>query len=72
MGEVRSAAFLCPTADRRTRAVTVARKTDGVAEVVDQLVVKEQGFDPGHGREMMGREIGSRESKEPSKEEQRQ
>ena len=39
----------------KNRAVELARKTDGVAEVVDQLKVKELGFGPEHGREMMGR-----------------
>ena len=43
----------------KERAVAVARGTDGVAEVVDQITVKEQsagpgsGHGPGHGREMM-------------------
>ena len=39
----------------KNRAVEVARKTDGVADVVDQLKVRELGFGPEHGREMMGR-----------------
>jgi hypothetical protein len=41
----------------KERAVAVARGTDGVAEVVDRITVKEQGAAPpfghGHGREMM-------------------
>ena len=49
----------------REQAVAVARKTAGVGEVVDQLVVKDQGFGPGHGREMMGRGMGSSESNKP-------
>jgi hypothetical protein len=56
----------------REQAVALARKTDGVAEVVDKLVVKEPDFGPGHGREMMGREMGSVLSKEPLKDERRQ
>lgn len=41
----------------KERAVAVARGTDGVAEVIDQIVVKNEGFGPGfgHGREMMER-----------------
>lgn len=57
------------TAAIKEQAVVVARKTDGVGDVVDQLVVKEQGFGPAHGREMMGREMG--EHKETPKEENR-
>ena len=45
----------------RERAVTVARKTDGVTEVVDKLVVKQQRFGPGYVREMMGRAMRSGE-----------
>lgn len=41
----------------KERAIAVARGTDGVADVVDQITVKEQGWGPGlghgHGREMM-------------------
>ena len=41
------------------RAVAVARGTDGVADVVDRMMVKEQGsglaHGPGHGPEMMGK-----------------
>ena len=39
------------------RAVAVARRTDGVAEVVDQITVKEQSAGPGSGlsHEMMGK-----------------
>ncbi len=57
------------TAAIKEQAVVVARKTDGVGEVVDRLVVKEQGFGPAHGREMMGKEMG--EHKEAPKEEKR-
>ena len=41
----------------KERAVAVARKTDGVADVIDQITIKQQGFGPGpgHGGEMMGR-----------------
>lgn len=48
----------------KERAVAVARGTDGVADVVDQIVIKEQGFGPGpdHGSEMMGR--GMKEGKD--------
>lgn len=37
----------------KERAVAVARQTDGVADVVDQLTIKEQGSGPGFGHEMM-------------------
>jgi hypothetical protein len=37
----------------KERAVAVARQTDGVADVVDQITIKEQGSGPGLGREMM-------------------
>lgn len=57
------------TAAIKEQAVAVARKTDGVGEVVDQLVVKEQAHGPGHGSEMMGKEMG--EQKEAPKEEKR-
>lgn len=42
----------------KERAVVVARETDGVAQVIDQVTVKSQGFgiDSGHGCEMMERE----------------
>lgn len=42
----------------KERAVAVARGTDGVAEVIDKITVKNDGFGPGfgHGREMMERE----------------
>lgn len=42
----------------KERAVVVARKTDGVAEVIDQITVNRQGFGTGfgHGHEMMERE----------------
>lgn len=41
----------------KERAVAVARGTNGVAEVVDQITVKNEGYGPnfGHGREMMER-----------------
>lgn len=57
------------TAAIKEQAVVVARKTDGVGDVVDQLVVKGKGFGPEHGREMMGKEMG--EHKEAPKEEKR-
>jgi len=39
----------------KEQAVAVARRTDGVADVVDQITIKEQGSSPGPGlgREMM-------------------
>lgn len=39
----------------KERAVAVARQTDGVADVVDHITIKEQGAGPGIGREMMER-----------------
>lgn len=41
----------------KERAVAVARRTDGVADVVDQITIKDQGSGPGlgHGPGMMGR-----------------
>ena len=41
----------------KARAVVLARGTDGVANVVDQITVKEQisGPGPGRGNEMMGK-----------------
>ena len=42
----------------KEQALVVARKTDGVGEVVDRIVVKQEGLGPGFGREMMGREMG--------------
>ena len=49
----------------KERAVAVARGTDGVANVVDQIAVKEQRFGPGHGGEMMG--TGMREGMDHAK-----
>ena len=37
----------------KERAVALARQTDGVADVVDQITIKEQGSGPGFGHEMM-------------------
>ena len=37
----------------KERAVAVARRTDGVVDVVDQITIKEQS--PGLGREMMNK-----------------
>ena len=51
----------------KERAVDVARKTDGVKEVVDQLTVNERAFGPGVGREMMGKERGMHDGKESPK-----
>lgn len=61
------------TAAIKEQAVAVARKTDGVGEVVDQLVVKETGFGPAHGREMMGKAMGEHNEtpREAPKEEKR-
>ena len=42
----------------KEQALVVARKTDGVGEVVDRIVVKQEGPGPGFGREMMGKEMG--------------
>ena len=41
----------------KERAVAVARGTDGVADVVDRMTMKEKGSGPGHahGPEMMGK-----------------
>lgn len=41
----------------KERAVAVARRTDGVADVVDQITIKQQnsGHGFGHSGEMMGR-----------------
>lgn len=55
----------------KERAVEVARKTDGVNEVVDQLTLNERTFGPGVGREMMGKERGMHGGNEPPKEERR-
>ena len=55
----------------KNRAVELARKTDGVAEVVDQLKVKELGFGPEHGREMMGRGKAMEEHNPQPREEKR-
>ena len=43
--------------DVKQGAVAAARKTEGVADVIDQITVKDQGSSagPGHGREMMQR-----------------
>lgn len=59
------------TAAIKEQAVVVARKTDGVGEVVDQIVVKEQGLGAGQGREMMGKGMGSGEHGEAPKDEKR-
>ena len=56
----------------KNRAVELARKTDGVADVVDQLKVRELGFGPGHGREMMGRGKAMEEHNAQPREEKRQ
>lgn len=55
----------------KERAVEVARKTDGVNEVVDQITLNERTFGPGVGREMMGRERGMHDGKEPPMEAKR-
>lgn len=52
----------------KERAIEVARKTDGVSGVVDQLTINERTFGPGVGREMMGRERGMHDGKELPKE----
>jgi osmotically-inducible protein OsmY len=42
----------------KDQAVSVARATDGVTEVIDKITIQEHGYGSGseHGREMMGRE----------------
>ena len=55
----------------KNRAVELARKTDGVAEVVDQLTIKDRGFGPGFGREMMGRGAAMEEHNAQPREEKR-
>jgi osmotically-inducible protein OsmY len=61
------------TAATKEQAVEIARKTEGVAGVVDQLVVKGPGFGgPAHGREMMGRGMEGGEHARPPKTQQRQ
>ena len=55
----------------KNRAVELARKTDGVAEVVDQLTIKDRGFGPGFGREMMGRGAAMEEHNAQLREEKR-
>lgn len=44
----------------KERAISVARTTEGVTNVIDKLTIQGEGFEsaPGseHGREMMGRE----------------
>jgi osmotically-inducible protein OsmY len=42
----------------KERAVSVARTTEGVTDVIDKITTQEQGYGSGseHGREMMGRE----------------
>ena len=52
-------------------AVELARKTEGVAEVVDQLTIKDRGFGPGHGREMMGMGAAMEENHAQPREEKR-
>ena len=56
----------------KERAVALARGTDGVADVVDQIIIKERraGPGPGYGREMM--EKGMTEDKDRRKEEKRE
>ena len=60
------------TAAIKDQAVAVARKTDGVGEVVDQLVVRDQGFGHGHGREMMNKGMGPGAHTEAPKDDKRQ
>ena len=56
----------------KERAVALARGTDGVADVVDQITVKQQasGHGPGHGGEMMGK--GMKEGMDHAKEGKRE
>ena len=54
----------------KERAVAVARGTDGVADVVDQIIIKERRPGPGYGHEMM--EKGMTEGKDRRKEEKRE
>lgn len=39
----------------KEQAVALARGTDGVGDVVDQITVNRQAAGPGHGRDMMER-----------------
>ena len=59
------------TSSVKQRAVEVARKTDGVTGVVDQLTINERTFGPGVGREMMEKGRGMHQGNEPPKEEKR-
>jgi osmotically-inducible protein OsmY len=56
----------------KERAIAVARGTDGVADVVDQITVKQlaSGHGPGHGGEMMGK--GMQEGMDHAKEGKRE
>ena len=55
----------------KERAVAVARQTDGVADVVDQMTIKDQGSMPGpgsgHGSEMMERGMKGHDKEHPNK-----
>lgn len=51
----------------KERAMTVARGTAGVADVVDHIIIKDQGPGPAYGHEMMQR--GMSEAKDPPEQE---
>jgi hypothetical protein len=58
------------TSSGKEHAAAVARGTEGVTDVVDQVVVSGQDAGPGHGREMM--EKGMAEGKDRAEQEKRQ
>lgn len=58
------------TSSLKERAVEVARATEGVADVIDQVVVKNASPGPEFGRQMM--EKGMSESKDHTEAEKRQ
>jgi osmotically-inducible protein OsmY len=57
------------TSSVKERAVVVARGTNGVTDVVDQVVIKNQGPGPGYGHDMM--EKGMSEGKDQAAQEKR-
>jgi hypothetical protein len=59
------------TASIKEQALVIARRTEGVDQVVDQLVVRGHGAigDAGHSREMMGRGMGPGEHAQHLKDE---
>lgn len=59
------------TAAIKEQALVVARRTEGVGEVVDQLVVRGHGAGPGHGRDMTGQGMAPGEHGRPRENEKR-